>query len=821
LTLDHANRLVRFAVGELATFSPGPRAAGDSASARWRMEIGSHWHRELRAASEAADSAGILAGAAPPLRRHEVPMRGTLAQRGWRFELEGRLDQLHLTPAGPLIREIKTTLARLPVAPEELRATHPSHFIQLGLYLRLHELTHPGTPGSSSAPPHTTPPAGELVFVEAGTGIQQVVAFTDQDRAATDAHLDFVADFLEQRHATLARLRQLTWRPAFASLRTGQESILTDLTTALAPAADGTPPPPVVLAAPTGYGKTGVLIETAFAALRAGRAERVVYLTGKSTGQLHVLTTLQAMLGAPAAASGETTPQLSAWNLRPKREHCINDVFHCTRERCRFLHDLPRRYREAGLARFHLFPADARDLPALRAAGLAAQVCPYEIARAALPDCSVWLGDFNYLFAPANRGVFVDQPTWDPSATLLIIDEAHHLPARVAEAHSHALAADELHTLLAELPDTTARPLRRALEAHRRLLAALPAADALDLDTEDDLAAALRTGSNALEKHPPDLESLAPPSADLLFRLPALLGWLEDHALEKLLWSPAPATLRFTCLDAAPVIGKQLREFSAVILATATPPPVEVFGASLGLEAAAEILNPKSKILTLLAPAAPWRDHAYDVALDLRVDTTFRRREGHHAATAATLAALRDASAGPVVVFFPSYAYAGKIIELLEREYPALRCALQPRAADLATQAAWIDEQLALADILVFVLGGSFAEGIDHLGGRITHAMVVGPALPELNALQRAREAALARQVPAPEAFRRIYLVPGLQKVNQALGRLVRAPGQRCRVLLHCRRFADAAYASLLAPEYQFGTHVLEDADLARWLAAG
>lgn len=203
------------------------------------------------------------------------------------------------------------------------------------------------------------------------------------------------------------------------------------------------------------------------------------------------------------------------------------------------------------------------------------------------------------------------------------------------------------------------------------------------------------------------------------------------------------------------------------------------------------------------------------------MDTTFRQRERHHPTTAATLAALRAASPGaPVVAFFPSYAYAEKVLALLDRTEPGLRCALQPRSADLAAQNTWIDEHLVLSDILAFVLGGSFAEGIDHLGGRVSHALVVGPALPEVNALQRARQAALARATNDAEAFRRTYLVPGLQKVNQALGRLVRAPGQRCRVLLHCRRFADAAYAGLLAPEYQLGRHVLDDADLAAWLAA-
>jgi Rad3-related DNA helicase len=95
--------------------------------------------------------------------------------------------------------------------------------------------------------------------------------------------------------------------------------------------------------------------------------------------------------------------------------------------------------------------------------------------------------------------------------------------------------------------------------------------------------------------------------------------------------------------------------------------------------------------------------------------------------------------------------------------------------------------------------------------------MVVGPALPEVNAVQRARLAEFAPR-GREAAFRRVYQIPGMTKVNQALGRLVRAPGQHARVILHCRRFAEPAYASLLARDYQFGTNLLEDTDLTAWL---
>jgi Rad3-related DNA helicase len=81
--------------------------------------------------------------------------------------------------------------------------------------------------------------------------------------------------------------------------------------------------------------------------------------------------------------------------------------------------------------------------------------------------------------------------------------------------------------------------------------------------------------------------------------------------------------------------------------------------------------------------------------------------------------------------------------------------------------------------------------------------------------LEEAKQAGLDRAA----AFRRVYQLPGMTKVNQALGRLVRAPGHHARILLHCRRFAEPAYAELLAPAYQGGTTLATDADLTAWLA--
>ena len=97
----------------------------------------------------------------------------------------------------------------------------------------------------------------------------------------------------------------------------------------------------------------------------------------------------------------------------------------------------------------------------------------------------------------------------------------------------------------------------------------------------------------------------------------------------------------------------------------------------------------------------------------------------------------------------------------------------------------------------------------DHVG-EITYKASVGDA-------DKVMEAAI--EAGAEDAFSLAYVRPGMRKVNQALGRLVRAPGHSARVLLHCRRFADEAYRSLLSTEYGDPQVLTDDEEFVRWSA--
>jgi DNA excision repair protein ERCC-2 len=690
-----------------------------------------------------------------------------------------------------------------------------------------------------------------LVFVEAGSGLSQTVPLTAADDGLFRAQLERVAEFLALRLRARERLRGLQFRSPFTTLRPGQETTQAELTTAFERQ------PLVLFEAPTGFGKTGVLLEFALGQLRAGHFDRALYLTSKSTGQLQVVRTLTAMT-APTPSGSDLSafnPQLptpatpvAVWHVRNKSEHCINAIFHCVRESCGYLDQLEARWPASGLSRFYRLENHARDLETLRAAGRDARICPYEITRAALAFNDVWIGDYNYVFAPRNRTLFYNQPGFDPARTLLVLDEAHNLPSRVADAYSHAARADDARALLAELDHLEApTPFVRAWESWTRLLAALQPVDVLDPALEADTADTLAQIATQLADVPLDYAKLGPRFSDQLWQTQQFNEWLTDARLKKLLWCPRPGELAFTCLDAADAIGATLREYGGVVLASATLTPMDSFAGACGLVdfglrrpetgkvseppvipnlsasrplpsevSWSGIRYPQSAIGHVRAQT-PWRTGAYDVAVDARVDTTFQNRTRYFPLTAATIAALQASARGPVAVFFPSYAYAESVARELERVAP-LRVALQPRLSDLAAQTAWVDQSLAFTDALFLVLGSSFAESIDALGGRITHAMVVGPALPEVNAVQRARLAEFS-PLGRETAFRRVYQIPGMTKVNQALGRLVRAPGQRARIILHCRRFLEPAYASLLAHDYQFGVNLLEDADLTAWLS--
>ena len=276
--------------------------------------------------------------------------------------LNGRIDQLLRLPTALTLREIKTVTRPLPVDETELRRDYPGYFTQLATYVALARLGALGPLGTTFS--------AQLVFVETASGLAQTLPLSPADEHLFRVKLERIVEFLDLRLRARERLRHLAYRPAFATPRPGQETTAAELTTAFERH------PAILFEAPTGFGKTGVLLEFALGQLRSGHFDRALYLTSKATGQLQVVRTLTAMTAdAPFPqlstlnSQPATSVAVTAWHVRNKSEHCVNHTFHCHRDSCAYLADLETRWASSGLSRFYLLENQAHDLPALRAAG--------------------------------------------------------------------------------------------------------------------------------------------------------------------------------------------------------------------------------------------------------------------------------------------------------------------------------------------------------------------------------------------------------------------------------------------------------------------
>lgn len=771
MRIDFSERTVTVAATALATFRAGPAQRGMSFDGRWRAEAGQRWHRALRdklSADLAADT-----------KREaffEVPLEERHTHRSWRFLIQGRIDQLVRGPGGILVREVKTVRRALPLPSDEIESDYAEFLNQAAIYSALLSRTE-GADGGDAV-------ETELVLVDIDHGLTQIHPLRDC-RTRFEACLNRLTDFLETRKAHSARVRGMDFHPPFAELRPGQEEAAARLHTAADRASV------TLLEAPTGFGKTGIALQVALERLRDGLVDRVIYLTGKSTGQLQVCAQLAAM-----RSDGMET--FNYLQMRNRVEHGTGATPPA----------LQRAVDEANIDLPALFHAGTVNLETTTRLADLHQLPPYELTRALLRWADFWVADYNYIFSPRNAGVFFAQPGFDPRRTFLVVDEAHNLPGRAADAWSASFSADTLHFVAGELATTF--PLTRLpdlLDDLARECERFPRETPPPPEAAYSFTGALETLVAHLRQGFPSTQEISEVALEVLWDL-LDTDRLRDKRAETLVWSPGKGAVRITCLDAAPFIAGTVQPFGHALFMSATLRPFDNACEALGL-------HPSH--VSILEADAPWRVGGFDVAVDARVDTSLRQRPRSQPRTAQTILQLAATQGAPAAVFFPSYKYAGDIARICQTLEPGFDIALPPRGLSLAAQRGFIEDGLARAHALFLVLGTGFSEGIDLLGGRVHTAMVVGPALPEVNALQEARRDA-ARSLASGDAFHKIYRIPGMTKVNQAIGRLVRGPGQHARVLLHCRRFAEPAFQDLIDPACAPSGVIRTDSDFTAWL---
>ena len=771
--IDPVNHSLQISVGELSRFHNTSYESFDG-SQPWRAELGRKWHEKIQ--EDTLESF--------PHSKFEVSIKETLYHKNWTFEIQGRIDQIIDNEKGTLeINEIKTIRYPIPEESSILREKYAHYFTQCAIYYHLLQ---------QKSDYADIPFIASLTFIDIETGLSQTVEINEQDKATVHQQLDALLPFLNDRSNAHTRLQSIQTKAPFSELREGQGELIHALEKATLQS------PHILVQAPTGFGKTGIILHHAMNHMKSGLFERLIYLTSKSTGQLQTLKQLN------------TLGTLRHVQMRNRQELTIDSSTHrCTGDTQCDVH-FNQRLRHIGLGPENIFKDNTFTIEAIKSIGSELGLCPYALCKWSLPYAEIWVGDSNYIFNPSSRNVFFETYGFNPKKTLLIIDEAHNLPSRTADALSIELSSKAWEALQGNtLEDYASNCLKAIGRDILKFLKTLKNKTILNSTQTYTLQDLFDDFSQELSENPVYHKDIPQKDLSLIHSITKAKDILSHQSENYILWSPKEKTLKLNCLDSSEWIAECLKPFASTIQMSATLDPIDNHLKLIGLS------NLES---TLAIGHAPWRSNAYSTAIDVRVDTRYKNRSQYYETTAYTIATLyQETKNQPIAVFFPSYQYAETIKTYIETIDYSLPICIQEKNLSLKEQKDFIENSIENQGILFLVLGSAFTEGIDTLGGRIQIAMVISPALPEVNPLNEMKLQYEKLSDPST-AFQNTYIIPAFQKIHQALGRLVRAPEHSAKILLHGKRFLQPEYRDILANEYQTETIIRKPSELLHWL---
>jgi DNA excision repair protein ERCC-2 len=554
----------------------------------------------------------------------------------------------------------------------------------------------------------------------------------------------------------------------------------------------------LLLEAPTGIGKTLAVLYPALKALATGKHDRLVFCTARHTGRRAAEQTLAQLEDGGLAATRLT--------LTAKERICFSPGKACRPEACPYAvgyYDKLPAARAEGVALRRL------DQPALEALARRHALCPYQLAFDLLPWCDVIIADQHYAF---SLGASLGQLALERGERWsLLVDEAHNLPARARDMYSASLN----RPLLRAARRAARGRLRRALAAVDGALADLAPLNAdagervraLDRppDTVSEALEGLVAAAAALLVERPDVLAVPGPLQDAWFAALSYLRvseeWDGDYRCDLHLDDGGePAALVLNCLDPGRLLARRHDAGHASVAFSATLAPPSWMGERLGF-------RPDAVWHRCPSPFAPSQ---LAVTLEPAIDTRYAARAASRDALVARLLAWAGQHPGNCLVFFPSHRYLADCREAIGAGLAGRRLWAQPAPGeppgeDLLALLATARDVLALC-----VLGSGYSEGIDLPGDQLCSVVVVGPGLPQLSHDTRALEAWFAAR--GRDGFACACLYPALQRVNQALGRVIRADADRGAALLIDPRFLRAPYRGLLAPHWDYRLAGGEDA---------
>ena len=610
----------------------------------------------------------------------------------------------------------------------------------------------------------------ETMLVETCTAAQLQAFYELQ----CDRFLAWAAQETAHRVARDAALAALPF--PYATFRTGQRQLAENVYKA---AASGRT---LLAQAPTGIGKTVGTLFPQLKAMPGQKLDKLYFLAAKTPGRALAMEALHT-IAAPQAASPETTAATGAGHApaRPARtplrvielvareKSCEHPGKACHGDSCPLAKGFYDRLPAARQAAVGALPHEPPrlDRAGLRAIALAHEVCPYYLAQEMVRWADVVVGDYNYYFDANGMLHFLAQAEdWRVG---VLVDEAHNLVPRAREMYSATLSRAALDGVRPRAPVTVAPALKRLARACNEIVGRQLEPYAVHEELPVGLLTALQNVNSAIGDHSAAHPDDVPPELlefyfDTLHftRLAESFG---THSLfDVTIADDAQRDVAFSLRNLVPASFLKPRFLAArtTTLFSATLTPMQFHADLLGLP-----------------PDVAWVDveSPFDAA-QLRVQvaplsTRFAHRPASLAPIAEIMASQYARAPGNYLAFFSSFDYLQQASDLFQSLHPHVPVFAQARQMTEGARADFLARfQAGGRGIGFAVLGGAFAEAVDLPGERLIGAFVATLGLPQVNPVNEQMKARLESLFGAGHDY--TYLFPGLQKVVQAAGRVIR-----------------------------------------------
>ena len=543
--------------------------------------------------------------------------------------------------------------------------------------------------------------------------------------------------------------------------------------------------------APTGIGKTLSTVFPAVKAIGEGKGEKLFYLTAKTITRTVAEDALRILR--------ENGLVFSSVTITAKEKLCPMEKAECNPVACPYAKGHYDRVNEAVFDIIHLEQEMTREKILEYAEKY--QVCPFEFCL----DISNWtdgiICDYNYVFDPNVRlkRYFAEGTKGE---YLFLIDEAHNLVSRAREMYSAVVRKEDFLEVKRIIKGKSAK-LEKQLEKCNKILLTMKreCEEWQLLEDITGLAAGIMGAfsemENFMEDHP-EFEGREI-VLEFYFCLRDFLNAYEQLDKHYRIYVENVGTssfqVRLLCVNPARILSQCMGQGSSTILFSATLLPIKYYKSLLSGDEEDYAIYANYPFLE--------KNRLLMIATDVSSKYT-RRNENEFRKVTDYIRAVAEGRTGNYMVFFPSYQYMAEIERIFEEEPLMADLMVQGPSMGEAERKEFLEEFEKERDhslVAFCVMGGVFSEGIDLKEERLIGVIVVGTGLPMVCVEQEVLKGYFDET--EERGFDFAYQYPGMNKVLQAAGRVIRTPEDKGVILLLDDRFLRRDYMELFPREWE------------------